>query len=114
MSEPSPELFLILHKVRGEPTFDVATYIGDDGDGEVWIIPTSGHRCYPLQSWPIPEEVVMEADAVKVPIDWPDHYTASAADEGYGHKELRKYAVTDLLNRLGLNRKPSLTRRLPK
>lgn len=71
MSEP----FLILHKVRGEPAFDIATQMecpicqgqtykapsyGDDSesleqgcdecnhDGFWWIIPTSGHRAYPV------------------------------------------------------------------
>lgn len=73
MSEP----FLILHKVRGEPAFDIATRIrcpvcqgvgghnvpdfetgvvSDyegwsceecNGEGFWWIIPTSGHRAYP-------------------------------------------------------------------
>src|SRR5678815_4364024 len=62
------ESFLILHKVRGEPAFDVATQLRcplcDDGErpgdrtpracqecratGYWWIIPTSGHRAYPL------------------------------------------------------------------
>lgn len=62
MSDPS----LILHKVRGEPAFDIATKIrcpvcaGQDLDGENafdcsecedgfwWIIPTSGHRAHPI------------------------------------------------------------------
>jgi hypothetical protein len=36
-------LFLILHKVRGAPALDIAEQIDD-----IWIIPTSGHRAYPL------------------------------------------------------------------
>ncbi len=71
------ELFLIAHKVRGQPAFDVAqrmecpichgvgcaglhledTYEGPpcgecDGEGMWWIIPTSGHRAYPY--WDVP------------------------------------------------------------
>lgn len=45
------ELYLILHKVRGEPAFDIAENIGSEEDGDLWIIPTSGHRAYP--SWHI-------------------------------------------------------------
>lgn len=67
------DLYLIAHKVRGEPAFDVAQHQicpecqsytsvtgtevegrkpqeecgGCDGDGFTWVIPTSGHRAYP-------------------------------------------------------------------
>lgn len=84
---------LILHKVRGEPAFDIASRINcpicegarqglDHGsdyagncnscdDGWWWIIPTSGHRAYPYV-------VLDEHDASKynamIPADWPDHY----------------------------------------
>jgi len=62
--------YLILHKVRGEPAFDVAEKL-QIGDEEGWIIPTSGHRAYPYV-------VLDEHDASKylgmIPADWPDHY----------------------------------------
>lgn len=59
--------FLILHKVRGEPAFDVAEKMEcpicrDRGepceadnceDGHWWIISTSGHRAYPYWTCPI-------------------------------------------------------------
>lgn len=58
MTEP----YLILHKVRGEPAFDIAIRLlecteADETKGivtldEIWIIPTSGHRAYP--SWSVP------------------------------------------------------------
>ncbi len=62
------DLYLIAHRVRGEPAFDVAQrmecpHCGNmgalykltwqhecemcDGEGYWWIIPTSGHRAYP-------------------------------------------------------------------
>lgn len=52
------DLYLIAHKVRGEPAFDIATKIECaecismgcpecDDCGYWWIIPTSGHRAYP-------------------------------------------------------------------
>lgn len=77
MSEPH----LILHRVRGEPAYDIAIklrcpncqgvgghnvqdfetgevtdYEGFDcdecsGNGFWWIIPTSGHRAYPYREW---------------------------------------------------------------
>ena len=45
-------IFLIAHKVRGEPAFDVAELLSI-GPEEAWIIPTSGHRAYPLAYWAI-------------------------------------------------------------
>lgn len=59
MSEP----YLILHKVRGKPAFDVAikVQVGAEDEtqsgwiGEWWIIPTSGHRAYPSWSKPLSE-----------------------------------------------------------
>lgn len=62
------DLYLIAHKVRGEPAFDIATNMicpecndGEDcegcpecdGTGLWWIIPTSGHRAYPIMNWPL-------------------------------------------------------------
>lgn len=58
MSDP----FLILHKVRGEPAFDIAEQMTcpecrgehvafqcyECSEGFWWIIPTSGHRAHPI------------------------------------------------------------------
>ena len=87
------DLYLIAHKVRGQPAFDVATRMEcplctqEDGDipgcyecddfGYWWIIPTSGHRAYPFGDWllyaqdPIPEMPPM-------PPSLPDHYPTRA------------------------------------
>jgi hypothetical protein len=83
-------LFLILHKVRGEPAFDIATRL-QIGAEEGWIIPTSGHRAYPYQWWNL-DDLVDGSDINRdgfherpsenhtIPSDWPDHYRAA---EGY-------------------------------
>lgn len=77
------DLYLIVHKVRGEPAFDIAERMvcpecgGNCDEGECkecddfgywWIIPTSGHRAYPY-GW----DSLMVED-VTIPPDWPDHY----------------------------------------
>ena len=51
---PQSEPYLILHKVRGEPAFDVAVQMHvecESDPGPWWVIPTSGHRAYPCLSW---------------------------------------------------------------
>jgi hypothetical protein len=59
------DLYLIAHRVRGEPAFDVATRMECpecaaqgcnecDDSGFWWIIPTSGHRAYPFFSCDLP------------------------------------------------------------
>ena len=53
-SWPTSEPYLILHKVRGEPAFDVAVQLHvkcESDPGPWWVIPTSGHRAYPLRWW---------------------------------------------------------------
>src|SRR5262245_29009198 len=90
MSEP----YLILHKVRGEPTFDIAIKIiarcedvSTDCE-EMWIIPTSGHRAYPYRKWELSELAdVSDINSFsahdrpyyrdEIPNDWPDHYATN-------------------------------------
>ncbi len=100
----SSELFLIAHKVRGEAAFDIAIKMSCpecsamgclecDDTGSWWIIPTSGHRAYPWNSWALEELfwAPTESDS-KIPItdateaimakdfsSLPDHYPTSAA-----------------------------------
>lgn len=87
------EQYLIAHKVRGEPAFDIAIPMEMD-DETWWIIPTSGHRAYPY--WSAPLEGLMK-DA-HCPMDdgylahcretmfddLPDHYQVSAAPKSKG------------------------------
>lgn len=70
--------YLILHKVRGEPAFDIAEkcMIGDE---EGWVCSTSGHRAYPWQSWSL-KDLADRYDNIcglfekPMPDDWPDHF----------------------------------------
>lgn len=91
------DLFLIAHKVRGEAAFDVAIKMrcpecggtggnnndegdycqGCDGEGDWWIIPTSGHRAYPYHWRQL--EMVDLAYANAMPESLPDHYPTSAS-----------------------------------
>ena len=68
--------YLILHKVSGEPAFDIAhrMMIGDE---EGWIVTTSGHRAYPYKKWALEDLYCKNEDCLyeyDIPDDWPDHY----------------------------------------
>lgn len=99
------DLYLIAHKVRGEPAFDIACQIecpvctADphevdfevptqsecthcDGQGYIWMVPTSGHTAYPW--WSIDLDLLGEEynHAIRpgeMPDNWPDHYTMRSA-----------------------------------
>jgi len=70
--------YLICHKVRGQPAFDVAIQM--EMEDEVWwIIPTSGHRAYPWWQCRIDELDFLNGchpDLILTdcPDPWPDHY----------------------------------------
>ena len=66
----SGNLYLIAHKVRGEPAFDIAIQM-TMGDELWWIIPTSGHRAYP---WCWQELEVRDWETGDMPANLPDHY----------------------------------------
>ncbi len=103
------ELYLILHKVRGQPAFDIAYLIADD----LWIIPTSGHRAHPKRYWKLDDLACVDdyphirPAQVDVDLtDWPDHYQVG---------EEPKVVLTNarsLLAKLGLAKpSPAPTRR---
>ena len=107
------DLFLIAHKVRGEPAFDVAQRL-QIGDEEGWIIPTSGHRAYPwyavalrdlhlgTSNVPVTSVKVQDLDINT----YPDHYACN-------DRPLATSAVKINLQALGLVRpKPKIERRL--
>lgn len=96
--------YLILHKVRGKPAFDIAhklEFEPDDPrfDEDWWIVSTSGHRAYP--SWQKPLYECIETHPQQEDWDYlPDHYQVS--------KRLPDRIVevgSSLLDRLGLVKK---------
>lgn len=98
------ELYLILHKVRGEPAFDIGQKVEIAGE-EGWIIPTSGHRAYPYWTaymCPINESSlffeVCEAELPILPPDLPDHYSNDRQKPDPSRPAL-------LLSSIGLGRK---------
>lgn len=111
VSEP----FLILHKVRGEPAFDIAERNDDMGTpsdpGPWWIIPTSGHRAYPFWHVPVnclalpptfPETREIDSRLFNTPMPdpWPDHYQASQA------RSRLATAASDILSLMGIRKAP--------
>lgn len=68
--------YLILHKVRGEPAFDVAEPFDLSSGETYWIVSTSGHRAYPYKKW----RIVHSLDLGDVSLDHlPDHYPTPRA-----------------------------------
>lgn len=95
------ELYLILHKVRGAPAFDIAQKL-DIADEEGWIIPTSGHRAYPWRWYTLEavealmQRIVLNTPDLIIPTDWPDHYQANASPKA------ERLEANSLLASLGL------------
>jgi hypothetical protein len=94
------ELYLIAHKVSGEPAFDVATRIECplchgwtvsnakskdlichecDSLGYWWIIHTSGHRAYPYWNESMDWYLSELCNVPPMPEGLPDHYLHSAS-----------------------------------
>lgn len=95
--------YLILHKVRGAPAFDIAepTRIGNE-DG--WVLCTCGHQAYPWAWWPIdPARYMDEREALCDPrwASWPDHYQTKAEARPKAPKA-QALSTDDLANALGL------------
>ncbi len=102
----TPPLHLILHKVRGEPAFDVA-YRMTFGSEEGWLIPTSGHRAYPAHHWKIDENLLGEDYWLPLPPDLRDHYTINTPPK----REPPTQRAQSLLASLGLVRTPGPVKR---
>jgi hypothetical protein len=73
--------YLILHKVRDEPVFDIAEPASFEAGA--WIVSTSGWRAYPLAVWPL--NAILDPAILKVAehgrslAEWQgtrDHYVA--------------------------------------
>lgn len=124
MSDP----YLILHKVRGEPAFDVAIQMecpickdrwehedwecGECNDEKCWwIISTSGHRAYPYWHEQLNKAVDFEMCRINgnelktLPNDWPDHYAIN-------NSPIKHEPRTTLLDQLGLSKASKIVRRI--
>lgn len=105
------ELYLIAHKVRGEPAFDIAITMTCpvcdgttvhceqcDGQGEWWIIPTSGHRAFPYWSYMLERCLnvmfLVDQPPTQMPPDLRDHYA------------VEREVARSLVDVLGLIHKP--------
>jgi hypothetical protein len=123
-----PEPYLILHRVRGLPAFDIArrltctvcngseikeigAYLGSPcdncEDGHIWLIPTSGHRAYPWHTIPLGDlaeryDSFLGFNAPFMPEGWPDHYACN-------NPSTKSESGANLLDRLGLT--PKVERR---
>ena len=89
------DLYLILHRVRGAPALDIASRCDEmgtpDDPGPWWIIPTSGHRAYPLRQVELYELAEFYEDEISwaysaemdspFPPSWPDHYAPSTIEK---------------------------------
>jgi len=94
------DLYLILHKVRGEPAFDVAQKIVIGGE-EGWIIPTSGHRAYPSQ-WFELGIILPMFQGYEIDPNLPDHYDV---------KRDETPMIDQMRAALGFKSKPKVPRR---
>lgn len=111
----SSESYLICHKVRGEPAFDIAIKL-QIGEEEGWIIPTSGHRAYPYFEVRLEDacENLSSLSATAtgglspppMPPNHPDHYAPEPAPKGLG-----QVAASTLLAALGLGKKATAVKR---
>jgi len=63
--------YLILHKVRGEPSFDCAEEI----EPGMWIT-NSGYRAYPFLKWEFDSLIGLMSPVENSPgwANWPDHF----------------------------------------
>jgi hypothetical protein len=96
---------LILHKVRGEPAFDIAEKL-QIGDEEGWIIPTSGHRAYPYWVAELTEfQQSLLDDTSIIPSDLPDHY---ACNDDNGKAPEPSFNIMSIISNLS----PKFLRRL--
>lgn len=128
------ELWLVAHKVHGEPAFDVATrmrcptcngvgghdvpdfetgettdYEGPschecDGLGYWWIVSTSGHRAYPWWHWDL-EATELNGGCNKNLIELAGDMPASLPD----HYPTSATPSIDLATALGLRKAPTST-----
>jgi len=112
-----PDLYLIAHKVRGEPAFDIAQHmtcptcegtddhcVSCDGAGHWWIIPTSGHRAWPYWYVALTNLGMRYASGMAIKEAMSEHLMPSSLRD---HYTTVAEAALDLTKALGLTVKPS-------
>lgn len=102
-------LYLIAHKVRGQPAFDIAIQMEVEGEDEPWwILPSTGHRAYPYWSYKL-QDLFTYSNVGLPPADWPDFYrqpSVRVKDPAPDRKAL------DLLTAIGLIPSTPINRRI--
>lgn len=120
------DLYLIAHKVSGEPAFDVAQRISCpecpapdginygciecDSLGYWWIIPTSGHRAYPLMHWELSDLLVGDLRDGYISVTneagpLSEHPAWDALPDHYPHSTHTEAPHATLADRLGLTKR---------
>ena len=81
--------YLILHKVRGKPQFDIADK-AMFGDEEGWSLCTCGHRAWPYQWWDLddPDRIAWTGDVLDMPPDTPEHYPSKSEPRAVKHVDI--------------------------
>lgn len=102
----SDELYLIAHKLRGAPTFDIAIQMIMD-DEVWWILPSTGHRAYP-SAWQPLQTLLVEGSPTTydkwcmLPADLPDFYQVTTPQITKAENRMSAAAGRSLLESLGL------------
>jgi hypothetical protein len=68
------ELYLIAHVVRGEVAYDIAQRLLLSNGRPLWVVPTSGHRAYPLRWMRLDDSLTLTFSAEEL-ASVPDHYS---------------------------------------
>lgn len=102
------EPFLILHRVRGLPTFDIA--IRDPHFEDRWLRPADDRRVFPVETWSVEglllELGIGEWNMPQIPEDHSDcAYPETWPDYNPRNAKIPKAESTQLLMALGLSTK---------
>lgn len=97
--------YIILHKVRGEPQFDIAIPL-QIGNEDGWILPTCGYRCYPAKAWKLAELNIPPFEEYISRQNWDDLPDIFSVNEISSNT-----SVESILALLGV-KKPTIRRRL--
>lgn len=106
------KFWLVLHKCRGEPCFDICTSV--QVEDEVLFVTSTGHGCYPVATWRVgdlPDRVRLEdcwAETNWASPELKDMFTITKATVGdkAAAKAEAKAAGSALLGKLGLGKAP--------